>query len=148
MHDVKRMNGLEPQELPAELPPAAEAPPPVPEVVPFVHCEVRPLPTGAAVALAAPAADGSGEDSLVAGLNVTQAREVAARLLMCADQASGGETRTVLVITPEKDWVPGQCLQIRFTPEPSYGFTLDTRKLVARPPVAVPSRKKLILPGQ
>lgn len=146
MHEVKQMNGLKPH---AGEPPA-EPQPPAPQVAPFVHIEVRPLPSGAAIALSAAAADGSGEDVLVAGLNVMQAREVAARLLMCADMVCEGAgadeaTKTILVITPKKDWVPGQCLQVRYPSEdkPHFQMLLDTRKVVA-----VPGRKKLILPGQ
>ncbi len=155
MHDVKQMKDLKNSDL-LEVPQAPEpAAPPAPEVAPFVHCEVQPLPAGAAIALAAAAADGDGEDRMIAGLNVTQAREMAARLLMCADMACGGSgadqaTRTILVITPARDWVPGQCLQVRYPSEdkPHFQMLLDTRPGATRPGVAVPGRKKLILPGQ
>lgn len=106
----------------------------------LVGIEILPYPDGAAISLVS--GEGKDEDRMSARLGPKQLREIASRMLILADAAETN-MRTILLVTPLKAWIPGQCLQIRLQADNSfhYQFTMQS-------PIAVPEMPKLIIPGK
>lgn len=117
--------------------------PEIPEKIPgTISCNVQPFPSiddtqGATLSLI----DHDSNTSLGATLGPAQCREIAARLLLCAD-AADQKTRTIMMVTLKSAWLPHQVLQVRDTPTGEFHY-----EFLIKSQLAVPEKAKLIIPG-